>query len=42
MNFIEKLAIKGIKKPMGDFRDWDSIVSWVNTIAVTLKRTKDA
>jgi menaquinone-dependent protoporphyrinogen oxidase len=34
MNFIEKWAIKSlVKKPTGDFRDWDMIVKWTGTIA---------
>jgi menaquinone-dependent protoporphyrinogen oxidase len=38
INFIEKWAItKIVKKPMGDFRDWDTITSWANSIAKTLK-----
>ena len=38
INFIEKWAIKSlVKKPVGDFRDWDSIVTWSTTIADTLK-----
>ena len=38
INFIEKWAIKSlVKKPFGDFRDWDAIVTWTNTIADALK-----
>jgi len=38
LNFVEKWAIKSIvKKPMGDFRDWDSIINWTGTIADALK-----
>ncbi len=38
MNFIEKFAIKNlVKKPFGDFRDWDMIVAWAATIADALK-----
>jgi menaquinone-dependent protoporphyrinogen oxidase len=38
LNFMEKFAIKNIvKKPMGDFRDWDAIVAWANTVADALK-----
>lgn len=37
INFIEKWAIKSlVKKPFGDFRDWDSIDSWARSIADTL------
>jgi menaquinone-dependent protoporphyrinogen oxidase len=39
LNFIEKFAIKSIvKKPFGDFRDWDSIVTWTTKIAAALKQ----
>lgn len=38
VNFMEKMAIKNIvKKPFGDFRDWDSIVRWSTSIAAELK-----
>jgi menaquinone-dependent protoporphyrinogen oxidase len=38
INFIEKWAIKSlVKKPFGDFRDWDLIISWANMIANALK-----
>jgi menaquinone-dependent protoporphyrinogen oxidase len=41
INAIEKWAIKSlVKKPFGDFRDWDSIVSWSTSIAVALKNTE--
>jgi len=43
INFMEKWAIKSIvKKPFGDFRDWDAIVAWTNTIADALKVTEPA
>jgi hypothetical protein len=39
INFIEKWAIKSIvKKPFGDFRNWDTIVAWTTTIADALKK----
>jgi menaquinone-dependent protoporphyrinogen oxidase len=38
INFIEKWAVKSlVKKPFGDFRDWDAITSWATSIAETLK-----
>jgi menaquinone-dependent protoporphyrinogen oxidase len=38
INFIEKWAIKSlVKKPFGDFRDWDLIISWATMIANALK-----
>jgi len=38
INFIEKWAVKSlVKKPFGDFRDWNTIVAWATRIAVALK-----
>lgn len=38
INFIEKWSIKSlVKKPFGDFRDWDAITSWATSIANALK-----
>jgi menaquinone-dependent protoporphyrinogen oxidase len=37
LNLAEKLLIKGIKAPVGDFRDWDAITSWAASIAAALK-----
>jgi menaquinone-dependent protoporphyrinogen oxidase len=38
MNFIEKFAIRSIvKKPFGDFRDWQMIIAWANQIVNELK-----
>jgi menaquinone-dependent protoporphyrinogen oxidase len=36
LNPIERLMIKNVEAPVGDFRDWDAIRSWANTIAVEL------
>ncbi len=36
VNFIEKQAVKSLKKPFGDFRDWDAITAWTNTIVIAL------
>ena len=33
LNFLTKLVLKGMKKPFGDFRDWDAIIAWAGTIA---------
>ena len=38
MGFLEKLAIKNIKAPTGDFRDWKDITSWANSIVEALKK----
>lgn len=38
VNFMEKMAIKNIvKKPFGDFRDWDNIVTWAGKVAEAFK-----
>ncbi len=37
LNFIERLLVKGIKAPTGDFRDWDAITAWAAAIAAALK-----
>jgi len=40
MNFIEKWAIKNVvKKPFGDFRDWNAIAAWSGGVAETIKGT---
>ena len=37
INFLEKWAIKNIvKKPFGDYRDWDLIAAWATKIAGAL------
>ena len=38
LNFVQKLAItKLVKKPMGDFRDWDAIAGWASMVADSLQ-----
>jgi menaquinone-dependent protoporphyrinogen oxidase len=38
MNPIEKWAVKSVvKKPFGDFRDWESIINWTTSIAHAMK-----
>ncbi len=36
LNFAEKLLLKAMKAPVGDFRDWEAITSWAEAIANTL------
>ena len=41
INLIEKWAIKSlVKKPFGDFRDWDAIAAWATSIAESLKEAE--
>jgi len=36
LNFIEKFMIKQVEAPVGDFRDWDAITAWAETIEKAL------
>ncbi len=36
LNMAEKLIVKGIKAPTGDFRNWDAIQAWATGIAQAL------
>jgi menaquinone-dependent protoporphyrinogen oxidase len=38
LNLAERLVIKGVKAPVGDFRDWGSITAWAAAIADALKQ----
>jgi len=38
LGFVEKWMIKNVKAALGDFRDWDAIISWARAIAETLKK----
>lgn len=37
LNFAERFIIRGVKAPIGDFRDWEAITEWANLIAETLR-----
>jgi menaquinone-dependent protoporphyrinogen oxidase len=37
LNPVEKWMIKNVKAPVGDFRDWGSIITWATAIADVLK-----
>jgi len=36
LTFRERLVVRGVKAPVGDFRDWDEIESWAKGIATEL------
>lgn len=38
LSFGEKVLVKGIKAPLGDFRDWQAITAWATSIAEVLKK----
>jgi menaquinone-dependent protoporphyrinogen oxidase len=33
LGFCERIAVKAVKAPEGDFRDWDEIRAWAAAIA---------
>lgn len=37
LNFAEKLIVKALRAPVGDYRDWETIREWAASIAHTLK-----
>lgn len=37
LNFLERTAIKNVKAPLGDFRNWNAISAWASGIASALK-----
>ena len=39
INFLEKMIIKGVKAPYGDFRNWHAIREWADEIAKALQPT---
>lgn len=38
LNFFEKLIVKLMKAPQGDFRNWKEIEAWTNSIAEELNK----
>jgi menaquinone-dependent protoporphyrinogen oxidase len=36
LTFGERMIVKALKAPTGDFRDWDAIERWANSITVSL------
>jgi menaquinone-dependent protoporphyrinogen oxidase len=38
LNVAEKLIIKGVKAPLGDYRDWEAVDRWATGIVEALKR----
>jgi menaquinone-dependent protoporphyrinogen oxidase len=37
LNFAEKLIVRGVKAATGDFRDWESITQWAESVATVLQ-----
>jgi menaquinone-dependent protoporphyrinogen oxidase len=38
LGFAEKLIVKGLKAPLGDYRDWERISGWAAEIADRLRK----
>ncbi len=38
LGFAEKLIVKGLKAPLGDYRDWERISGWADEIAERLRK----
>ncbi len=38
LSLAERLIVKGVKAPLGDFRDWEGITSWAVGVADALKQ----
>jgi menaquinone-dependent protoporphyrinogen oxidase len=36
LSFLERVVVKNVKAPVGDFRDWEAIHEWAGEIAATL------
>lgn len=39
LNLPEKMIVKGLKAPTGDYRDWNAIDAWATGIAQELKKS---
>jgi len=40
LSFVEKFAVKRVKSPVGDYRDWEAIAAWAGKIAGELKKRR--
>jgi menaquinone-dependent protoporphyrinogen oxidase len=40
LNLMEKVVVKGVKAPTGDFRDWKMIRAWARGVAGALKQAE--
>jgi len=36
LSFAERAIVKAVKAPYGDFRDWDEVTAWADTVAQEL------
>lgn len=42
LGFVERIAAKAVHAPAGDFRDWDAVRAWAQTIAEVLRHPAPA
>ncbi len=40
LNFIERQVVKSLKKPFGDYRDWEAIKTWTSNINDALRGSR--
>jgi menaquinone-dependent protoporphyrinogen oxidase len=40
LGFAEKLIVRALKAPLGDYRDWDAVQTWAGSIARVMEKTK--
>ncbi|NIV34623.1 MAG: flavodoxin [Anaerolineae bacterium] len=40
LNLAEKLIVKAVKAPAGDFRNWEAITTWAQSIAAELSQSE--
>ena len=38
LSFLEKMAVKMVKSPVGDFRDWDAVKGWAQEVLMAVNR----
>ncbi len=38
LNLVEKVIVKGVKAPLGDYRNWYEIIAWAQGIAESLQK----
>lgn len=42
LNLVERMMIKGVKAPLGDFRNWETIKDWADAINATIRAAEEA
>lgn len=42
LNLVEKVIVKGVKAPLGDYRNWYAIIAWAQEIAESIHQPMPA